>query len=330
MRRGRITGRQVKEMRNMQRRNKVRQGGRLKVLDWYAHQGHQYEFFKCNHDFYLVGTNSLPPDWNRDHRPLRSNVHLISEHQALRMKFDVVMVRSPLNIQRYKRFIQRGAIPVAVIQTTTAFHLPSQVNHVVWNSYEVMNKYSGRLGTRQNHYIVHGYDPNEFQDLHLDRNDKALVVANVFKGRADIMGYPLWQDLKKKVGKIDLLGHGNEDVRGALGQAETFEDLISTYNSYGALLNTTADSAMPRSRAEAAMCGMPIVSTNNFDVGRYFVHNKNAILSNDPSELADGLNKILASKAMQEDFGQRAREVAIKHFHIKDFLQKWEDLFARI
>jgi glycosyltransferase involved in cell wall biosynthesis len=313
-------------------RKKEKRKERLRVLDCYAHQGHQYEFFKSEHDFFLMGSNGAKPKWNAEHRPLNKNVRLISEHQAAGARFDIVMIRSPLNIKRYTKFIKAGAIPVGVIQTTTPFPMPRGVRHVVWNSAEVMKKYSktGNFKDKINHYIVHGYDPNEFRPIDVQKNGKVLTVANVFKGRSEIMGYPLWSALNKKLGGLDVLGHGNEDMPRSLKQAETLQELLETYSKYSVYLNPTKDSAMPRSRAEAAMCGMPIVTTDNFDIGMYFQHKKNGFISNDKAELERSIKRLLNSAAMREDYGYKARETAIKNFHIDDFLAKWENVFRRL
>jgi glycosyltransferase involved in cell wall biosynthesis len=303
---------------------------KLKILDWYCHQGHQYEFFKTGHDFFLTDPTATKPNWNIQHRPLNNNVHLIQETRAVNFKYDVVMIRSPINVKRYNRFIKSGAIPIGVVQTTSPFPLPKEVEHVIWNSYDVMKKWEGYYKGKKNHYIVHGYDQNEFKPINIEKNGKVLAVANVFKRRSQIMGYPLLVSLNNKLKNIDVLGHGNEDIQLSIGEAKTFQDLLNAYNEYSVFLNTTAESAMPRSRAEAMMCGSPIVTTNNFDISRYLSHKNSAILSNDFDELHIGITRLLASKEMRLEYGKRAREVAIKYFNLKDYLDKWNNVFNNI
>ena len=148
-------------IRRASRKNYV-SGNRLNIMDWYVHQGHQYEFTKLNHNFYLAGMRNKLPDWNKDHRPLNDNVKLVTEKIARRIKFDVVIIRSPVDVRRYRPFIQSGAIPVAAIQTTNHCPLPPECKHVVRNSSDVMRMYKGRYPYTHHIYIVHGYDPNEF------------------------------------------------------------------------------------------------------------------------------------------------------------------------
>jgi len=301
---------------------------RLKILDWYTHQGHQYEFFKGEHDFYLAGLKGRKPKWNREHRPLNSNVKIIDDRIAAKMKFDVVIIRSPIPKEVYYPHIKRGAVPIAVVQTTNPFPIPKETRYTVWNSVEVMKKYKSAMPESKHRYIVHGYDPDEFYMLpDTRRNGKVLTVANVFKKRSKIMGFPLWHAVSKKVKKLDVIGHGNLDLYPRDRQAKNLKSLIRTYNIYSVYFNPTHSSAMPRSRAEAAMCGMPIVSTDNYDINRYFKHNKSSILTNDPGKMISGINQLLANDSMRRDYGMSAREVAIKHFHIDDFLGKWNRIF---
>lgn len=303
---------------------------RLKILDFYCHQGHQREFFRLKHDFVLTSVNLSKPKWNEDHRPLGKNVVLATGKEISDIQFDVVIIRSPVGEAKYRKFIDAGAIPIAVVQTTNDFSVPRECKYIVWNSLEVMRAYSGKYPNKKNRYIVHGYDPKEFAPSNIGRNRRILTVANVFKGRSEIMGYPLWAHIKRRMGNLDVIGHGNRDLYKADRQAQTFEDLIRIYNSYSIYFNPTQQSAMPRSRAEAAMCGLPIVSTDNFDIGMYFENKRNGIITNDRNEMIDTMREMLKSKQMRDDFGGAARETAIKHFHIYDFLLRWESILADI
>lgn len=302
---------------------------RLKIMDFYVHQGHQYEFFKGEHDFYLSGCDSLPPDWNEKHRPVHDNMTFIDERTALRHHtFDIIMVRSPLNHKRYEAFHKRGATGIAVVQTTDPFPIPGWVPFVVWNSEEVMNRWKGRFPRKKHFYIPHGFDPDEFIDKKLDRDGPALSVCNAFKQRGEYLGYDIWDYLRKRT-QCQVFGHGNEDMKLGIRECSSFEELIDVYNTHRLYLNTTTHSAMPRARAEAMMCGTPLVTTDNYDIGKYVKNRKDAILTNDKAKLLKGVNRLLKSKAMREDYGARSREIAIKHFHIDTYLSRWEDVFKR-
>jgi len=311
-------------------RGKVFPKKRLFILDWYVHQGHQYEFFKTGHNFNLTNIDGAVPAWNVHHRPLNKNVKCIHELNAKQYKYDIIMVRSPLNPKRYTSFVKKKARGIAVVQTTTPFPIPDWVRHVVWNSYVSMKKHKGQFPGRKHYYIPHGYDHNEFRDLGLEKNQRVLTVANAFRKRRGIMGYDIWKHANRELGVCDVFGHGNEDMDGQVKRAGSLSKLVNIYNSYSVFLNTTIESAMPRTRAEAAMCGCPIASTDNYDIGMYFKNGKNAILSNDKDELVKSIKKLLDSKQMQKDYGSMAREVAINNFGIKEYLQRWDVVFRDV
>lgn len=303
---------------------------RLKILDFYTHQGNQAEFFKLPHDFFLTNPDGSLPQWNVAHRKLPSNVKLMTDSMLKHQDIDIIILRAPVSSKKYEVYLNKGVVPIAAVQTTTPFKIPKQCQNIVWNSYEVMKNYEERFLDKKNYYIVHGFDPNEFQNLELERKSRVLTVANCFKIRGDIMGYPLWVNIFKEIKEMDIVGHGNLDIYKKDRQAKTFEDLIKIYNSYAVFLNTTRESAMPRSRGEALMCGCPIITTDNYDINKYLKHKESAFLSNDKREIIAAINKFFKSKQMQLDYGLKGREAAIKHFHIRDNHEKWENVFSKL
>ncbi len=302
---------------------------KIKILDYFVHQANQYEFSKLNHEYYLVAPNSQKPDWDENDRPLRKNIHLITEHEALRKIFDIIIIRSPIHMDRYKPFIKRGSIPIGTIQTTSPYPMHKDVQNIVWNSYDAMKKHQSYYPKRHHHYVVHGFDPNEFQNLNFERNNRILTVANVFKQRDKIMGYDLWNEVNKIIGNCDLVGHGNDDIPESLGKAKNFQELLNYYNSYQIFFNPTKESAMPRSRGEALMVGMATVTTSKFDIAQYYSHKKNILFANTVSEVLENIKLLNNNSKMVEDLGNKARETAMKHFHISDYISKWDNILKK-
>jgi len=300
---------------------------RYKILDFYVHQGHQREFFKLDHDFYLTNHDGSIPNWNTAHRKLNNNVKLINLEKN-NIEFDAVMVRTPINPKLYLNYLKNGTKGIGVIQTFDPIKFHNSVNNIVWNSKIAMNNHIGFFKNKKEYNIVHGYDPDEFTDMKLDRNNEILTVANVFKKRSKVMGYNIWSTANKKLGGIQLVGHGNLDIPGSKKEVSTFGELIKLYNTYGIFFNPTTKSAMPRSRAEAAMCGMPIVTTGFCDFSFYFKNKKDAFISNNTDELIRYLKQLKDNKQMRVEYGLAAREAAIKNFHLKDYLSKWQSVIT--
>lgn len=294
----------------------------MNILDWYCHGGAQYEFMKLPYNFYLVNPNGTRPVWDDTCRPLPANVTLITEDQAKKLKFDRVIVRSPVPKEKYLLYQKKKIELIATVQTTSPYNFPQGTTKIVWNTLKTMKKFQSN--NYKNYYIVHGFDPNEFVDYKQDRISRVLTVANAFKKRAKIMGYYNWDLVNDRLKICDIVGHQNETISPYITSAKSFKELIDIYNKYLIFYNPTVDSAMPRSRAEAAMCGMALVSTNNFGIDKYFTDKKNILFANSAEEAITDIQLLLENPNKAYDLGQAARECAIKNFHIDKYLESWK------
>lgn len=302
----------------------------IKILDFYVHGGHQYEFMKIGYKFYLAGLDHKKPDWSTSNRPTPANLETISQNEIYKHNFDVVIIRSPVPFRVYEPIIKKGAIPVAVVQTTDAYPALTKAKVIVWNCHETMKRNQNIFSDKINIHIVHGFDPEEFLDYGSERNGRVLTVANAFKKRSQIMGFDLWSQIKNEVKICDLIGDKNKDIGPNIMATKNMNELIGHYNRYSILLSTTLSSAMPRSRSEGAMCGMPVVSTNNYGISRYFTHKKDMMLCQSKSEMVNEIKYLLNNPNFRIEMGQAARETAIKHFHIKDYIRKWKDIIEML
>jgi glycosyltransferase involved in cell wall biosynthesis len=301
-----------------------------KIADWLVHGGHQYEFFKTGHEFYCTNPDGSEPDPNSLGRPVNKNVSYIKQVSMQEKRVDIIMVRSPIKEAKYKRlrekFVFNKPPGIAVMQTTSPFKPPKWVRCVVWNSEWCMNKYKGQIPWAKHFYIPHGFDPDEFCSLNLERNGKMLAAGSLYKQRDKLLGYSDWRWVADRLeGRCSLIGHGNEDPE-CIG-SHRLKKLVEIYNEYSVFLNTTKHSAMPRTRAEAMMCGSPIVTTSNYGIEKYLKNNKNCIIANSKEEMLSATKKIIDSSELQNILSKNARETAIKHFHIKNYLKKWQNVF---
>ena len=109
----------------------------MKILDFYNHQGHQYEFSKIDYDIYLVGLDNKKPDWDENMRPLRKNVILSNIYEGVIAEPDIVMWRR-VDYKWCKRLALGGQM---CWQQTTYFDYTVLVCRcLVWNSKGAMDK----------------------------------------------------------------------------------------------------------------------------------------------------------------------------------------------
>ena len=324
----------------------------INILDTsYAHQGHQYEFFKLPCNFFLVQSShpSRIPSWNINGRPLRDNVKVISLGRLRRVLSkppDVIIHRVNSRPYFYRPFIKNGTKVIAVMQTTTPYKLPSFITHVVWNCKKTMmdNKNSMRSGL-SHHYIPHGFSSDEFLHMNKKRDKDVMIIANDFVERTEFLNYNLWHNMSKefdnhfhvwghqrayKPKNAHILSRGMskaqvqlKDLDMTVRMSKSIENLVNVYNSYKVYFNTTSHSALPRGRGEAMMCGTPLVTTDNYDISDYLVNKKDCILSNNYDELKKGIRDILNDEDCRNFYSTAARNAAIKHFGIDSYIEKW-------
>ena len=307
------------------------------IADWLVHGGHQYEFFKTGPKFFCTKLDSKPPGSGDFGRPVFSNkkVNMVAEYEKnlLSKNFDIIMVRAGVAPGRYSalRDKKRRTPGIAVIQTVSkhpdsSFPIPSWARVVVWNSKYVMDKNYKNLPGKKHLHIPHGFDPSEFYNTNAIRNERILSVSSVFQKRGSILGFDDWRFVSNETKLCDLIGHGDERLRESIGTF-SLNKLVKKYNEYSVFLNTTKRSAMPRARAEALMCGTPIVTTNNYDIGRYLRDGRDCLFADTRQEMLMAVNKILGSKQMQIDLSHRGRAAAIKYFHINKYIDAWSYAF---
>lgn len=293
----------------------------MKVLDWYNHQGHQYEFFKLGFDFFLTTKNLTNPSWNESHRPLNENVTISNLERLIDVDFEVVMYRTGCDETLVKKMQRRGAKIIYVAQTTFKPEISLMPDAMVWNCRAVMRKFKKHFDCK--HYdIVHGYDPEEFKPIDIEKNGRFLTLANSFKKRGDLLGYDMWKNINGSEDRCDVFGHDNEDI--GAKRINTFDDQIRIFSEYSAYLNTTLHSAMPRSRAEAMMCGMPLITTKNYGIDEYIKPNECVYISNHRDAITNIRNCDFA------ELSKRSREAAIREFSLEKYLKRWGNVFSSL
>ncbi len=296
-----------------------------KILDFLVHGGHQYEFFKNNAEFYCMGVNGELHTHESLGRPRQNNVNFITKESLKDISPDIIMIRAGLKYDSYLDLIKKGVKPIAVVQTHTPFRIPDWCKTVVWNSRVSMEKFKKDMSDKKHYHIIHGFDPDEFRPLKIEKNKRILSSFSLFKQRGEFLGYPAWKLVSDQTKICDVIGHGNEEVSSNIG-VFSYPKLVDIYNSYSGYLNTTTHSAMPRSRAEAMMVGLPIITTSNYDTPFYFKDKVNSLIANDPEEMIKSIRLLLSSNKLQEDLSLAGRETAIKYFNIKTYLEKWKNV----
>lgn len=200
---------------------------------------------------------------------------------------------------------------------------------VVTNSYQAGREWQFLHGTT----IWHGFDPTEYPSSTYERG--ALALGSSMKERPHYRGYFLYQEILKRLPQelhpaplrivepdFALPRESNEYA------AVRFRAYVDAIRCGSIYVNPTIRSPMPRSRAEAMLCGLVTVSASNHDVEMFIKNGANGFHSNAPEELAEFLIYLSRDPQRVREIGARGRESAAALFNHDRYLAQWRTLIA--
>lgn len=108
----------------------------------------------------------------------------------------------------------------------------------------------------------------------------------------------------------------------AYGKFRNYADELGKYSIY---FNPSLRSPMPRTRAEAMMCGTTVVTTKNHDVELFIKNGVNGFYSDSPDELRSYLKYLLDHPEKAREIGEAGRRTAMDIFNHDRFLEAWKE-----
>jgi len=123
----------------------------------------------------------------------------------------------------------------------------------------------------------------------------------------------------KNEGIVQLLGH-SDDVAKLFSQSH----IVTLPSYYG--------EGLPKVLIEAAACGRPIVTTNNPGCIEAVIENETGLIVpvKDIDSLTKAIVKLIDSKELRENMGQRARQFAEEEFDVKSVVAKHLDTYEKL
>lgn len=203
---------------------------------------------------------------------------------------------------------------------------------VITNSHQAQKEWN----FKSSKVIWHGLDPTEFP---LATYEKGILVMGekAMRNRPHYNGYLLYNEIMRgfpaqysseylSVPEPDK-AYGNNNNYYA---SSKFNNYVRELGKYSVYLNPTLRSPMPRTRAEAMMCGLATVSAKNHDVELFIKNGVNGFYSDKPHELRDYLLFLCENPETAQEIGEAGRQTAMDLFNHDRFLMDWEKTIKQV
>lgn len=295
-----------------------------RVLKYPWHTAHDYELAKLPHAFlYLTST---PRAWALSQRPIPANIAWVPSHHAEHTDLMILDVDQWTWQEPAKRFLflrYRDAYdgPKIVINhgSNMVDGCSSEImRELVRGCYMVCNSATAceQWDVADSRYIRHGMSPTEWPQTDYGRHEVLVVQA---AGRIHGLCRN-FEGIAQVEERIPITWVGRDR------HFDSFNKYRRFLQSSSIFLQPSYASANPRSRTEAMLTGLAIVSTNSNGEDEYIRNGINGFCSNDFDELVEFLDYLLANPDQVRKIGTAGRETAQRVFHIDRFVEQWNEL----
>jgi len=301
---------------------------RYRILKYPWHTPHDYELAKIPHDFYYL-TNT-PRAWATSQRPVPPSVHWVPNLDHL--PTDVMILHldqwAPFELSKRFLFLRfRDSYPGPKIVINHGCNMVDGCSReVIADLVSGCTMVSNSITAHEtwnipgSRFIRHGMSPEEWPPTDYARHEVVIVQAygRIHQEYRNVSGV----ELIEKTVPVTWVGRDRK---------------FNTYNKYRHFLQSSSiflqpsfASPNPRSRTEAMLTGLAIVTTNSHGEDEYIENGVNGYASNDIDELSEFLGYLLANPDQVRKIGRAGRETAQTWFHIDRFAEQWNQLLTEV
>lgn len=297
---------------------------RYQILKYPWHTAHDYELAKLPHDFlYLSNT---PRVWALSQRPIPANISWVASHRAeptdlMVLHVDQWVWQEPAKRFLFLRFRDAYKGPKIVINhgSNMVDGCSSEtMRDLVQGCYMVCNSAAAcdLWDVPDSRYIRHGMSPDEWPQTDYARHEVLVVQA---AGRMHGLCRNV-EGIARVEERIPVAWVGRDR------HFDSFNKYRNFLQSSSIFLQPSYASANPRSRTEAMLTGLAIVTTNSNGEDEYIRNGVNGYCSNNFDELIEFLEFLLANPGQVRKIGTAGRKTAQRVFHIDRFVEQWNEL----
>lgn len=269
----------------------------------------------------------IPPEWGLLFHYLKSN---------LKIPMVAICHGTPQFYDQYDFRNERPDMLITVIEEERQRMVDFMGDTlVICNSYQAQREW----GFKNSKVIWHGFDPAEYPPALYQK--QIITVVEGMRQRPHFHGYYLFQKVTQGI-RCDTLSGDMPDTDVKVPEPSClyfdknqyayhkFRNYVDFIRQYSIFFNPTLRSPMPRCRAEAMMCGLAIVSTNNHDADMFIKNGVNGFYGDDADGLREILKYLIKYPARAEQIGREGRKTALKVFDNNRYLNAWQETIEEI
>jgi glycosyltransferase involved in cell wall biosynthesis len=307
----------------------------MKIFTWHIHGSYLYYLSQGNYEIYIpVKENKTEGYYGRGETfPFGPNVIEIPAEEVRQHRFDCVLFQTNHNYQvdQYQILSEKQRrLPRIYLEHDPPRVHPTNTRHIVDDPDVTVvhvthfNRLMWDNGDVPTRVIEHGVTQPAIQySGHLS---KGLVVINNLASRGRLLGYDIFQQVKKQV-PLDLIGMGTEDI----GLGEVLHPRLPVFQSqYRFFFNPIRYTSLGLAACEAMMMGMPVVGLATTELSAVIDNGYSGFIHTDVDYLIEKMNLLLEDAELAREIGENGREVAMTRFNIKRFTSDWEQLFLEV
>ena len=308
----------------------------LNILTFCTHERYEQKLCQTGHNFYAINYGK---EWDTDYGKIPENYYIVREIPSY-INFDLILchtacdrlgiaynIRDDFNIPI---LLHMHTLPDIRSDVTTQINqlqeAASNVDHKNFISEFSMNAWG--YTSQGASFIEHGIETDFWNiDTEAERENVCLSVVNDWPNRDWCCGWELWQHTiavnTENMLPVKVCGKSP----GLSEPAQSIEHLRQIYQTSKIFYNTSLHSPVPTSFLEAMSCGCAVVSTATCMIPEIIEHEKNGLISNDPNELRQFLERLLQDDDLASDLGKEARNTMVEKYNLQRHVDNWNKLF---
>lgn len=306
----------------------------IKIFTWHVHGSYLYYLSQGNYVIYIPVDEAKSNGYagRGETFPFGANVIEVEAEDVKNLELDLILFQDDDNylLHQYEILSEhQRTLPKIYLEHDPPWGHPTDTLHLIQDP-EVLvvhvthfNKLMWDNGVVKTEVIEHGVMP---LPVNFEGNlDRGIVVINNLPSRGRLLGYDIFQEVKKSV-PLDLVGMGTQDY--GIGEV-LHSDLPAFASHYRFFFNPIRYTSLGLAVLEAMMLGIPVIGFATTEMSVTIENGKNGFIHTDVNYLIDKMKLLLKDPDMAKEIGEEGRQTALRLFNIERFTQDWQTLFEK-